>query len=176
MLIWSFNQHLPFTIFLHCIVHCVLYRSAINQSQQEEWSFYERLKLDSTIDPYKDTGNPFESYYSCLKIVTLKFKKYCSRVCHKILMSEGRTMKLQIQQVLKKTIKNPWNQNTYYHKKKHTQKHWKKERNKRTTCEATTGANVPVLLGVYQNTWKKLWWPLQVKESLACCETYIFKR
>jgi hypothetical protein len=98
----------------------------------------EPLKLDSTIDPFKDTKNPFESCYSCLKTITLETKKYCNQVCHKILMFEGRIVKLQIQQVLKKIVKNPWNQNTYYHKKKHIKKHWKKERNRRTTCETTT--------------------------------------
>ncbi len=40
--------------------------------------------------------------------------------------------------MLNKIVKNPWNQNTYYYKKKHTKKHWKKETNKKTICEATT--------------------------------------
>ncbi len=56
----------------------------------------EPLKLDLTTDPFKDTKNPFKNYYSCLKTVTLETKKYCSQVYHKILMSEGMTMKLQI--------------------------------------------------------------------------------
>jgi len=83
----------------------------------------EPLKLDLETDPFKDTKNPSKSYYSCLKTITLETNKYCSQVCHKILLSKGRTVKLQIQQVLRKIVKNPWNQNTYYHKKKHTKKH-----------------------------------------------------
>ncbi len=105
----------------------------------------EPLKLDSATDPFKDTRNPSKSCYSCLKTIALESRKYCSQVCHKILMSEGRTVKLQIQQVLKKTVKNPSNLNTYYHKKKHTKKHWMKKRNKRTTCEATAGASAAAI-------------------------------
>ncbi len=105
----------------------------------------EPLKLDSATDPFKDTRNPSKSCYSYLKTIALESRKYCSQVCHKILIFEGRTVKLQIQQVLKKTVKNPSNLNTYYHKKKHTKKHWMKKRNKRTTCEATAGASAAAI-------------------------------
>jgi hypothetical protein len=37
----------------------------------------------------------------------------------------------RIQEVLQPSLsQNPWNLNTYYHKKKHTKKHWKKEKKK----------------------------------------------